>query len=140
MSRNDIDMFHVFQAREEREEACGVSCLRPSHFGEPFTIVGMASSTRRRTLGRWPSAATLVGSAALGILALLGNIHSAKGGSFVIVVHVQFIFAWREKFGEQVESARRPVSRLLQATAVALYRSRTTNPTQRKGSVIVITG
>ena len=65
MSRNDIDVFHIFQA------------LPRSHFGEPVTVVEMAASTRRRgTLGRWP---TTAGAAAMGIFAFLGIIHSAKG-------------------------------------------------------------
>ena len=77
MSPDDIVIFHVFQARE---------VLPPSDtLTVPFwREVGMAASTRGRgSLGRWPTGATMVGTAALGILALLGSIHSAKGASFV---------------------------------------------------------
>ena len=78
MSRNDIDVFHIFQA------------LPPSHFGEPVTDVEMAASTRRRgTLGRWP---TTAGAAAMGIFAFLGIIHSAKGAILLICfLNVHFL-------------------------------------------------
>ena len=69
MSRSDIDdIFHVFQVWQ-------------SHFGDSVTAVMMVASARRRGggPGRWPTGVKMVGKAALGVLALLGNIHSAKG-------------------------------------------------------------